>query len=236
MMKSWRHHKHGNNLKGSLIGICLGFGTNSICVLISILTGHIKISYFGFEPWILLAFLVVVFIQSGAEELVDRFYVYQKLRRRYKSPLVAIIFNAALFSFMHIGNPGFTVVAACQIFIIGLLFSVIVYYYDSLWTVMWFHAAWNYTQNLIYGLPNSGIVSEYSVFKLEAASATDGLFYNVNFGVEGSIGASLLLLAVLAAVILINRGKPEKRDRWAKAEEKALAATKAKEEAAGAAE
>ena len=234
MMKSWRHHSHGNNFAGSLAGIALGFGTNALCVLISVLTGHIKLSYYGFEPWILLAFLVVVFIQSAAEELLDRFYLYQKLRRRYKSPLVAIIVNAAVFAAMHFNNPGFTAVAASQIVVIGILFSVIVYYYDSLWACMWFHAAWNYTQNLRFGLPNSGIVSEYSIFKLEAASATNGLFYNVNFGVEGSIGSTLVLLAVLIVFVLINRGKPEKRDRWAKADHEAELKAQAKEEKAAA--
>ncbi len=31
------------------------------------------------------------------------------------------------------------------------------------------HMAWNYTQNIIFGLPNSGIVSGFSLFKLDAA-------------------------------------------------------------------
>ena len=65
------------------------------------------------------------------------------------------------------------------------------------------------------------IVSEYSIFKLEAASARNGLFYNVNFGVEGSIGSSLVLIVVIIVLIVINRKKPEKRDYWAEAEKEA---------------
>ena len=223
MLKSFWHNRNGNNLKGILAGILLGFGTNSFCVLMSWLSGNIKFSYYGFEPVILLMFIAAIFIQSGAEELMDRYYLYEKLRRRYASPLVAILVNSLVFMLLHIPNPGFTAKAGSQIFLIGVIFSLLVYYYDSLWAAIWFHTSWNFTQNIIFGLPNSGIVSEYSIFKLEAVTAQSGLFYDVKFGVEGSIGSSLVLMVILIAIILMNRNKPEKSDVWAQAEEKAAA-------------
>ena len=223
MLKSFWHNRNGNNLKGILAGILLGFGTNSFCVLMSWLSGNIKFSYYGFEPVILLMFIAAIFIQSGAEELMDRYYLYEKLRRRYASPLVAILVNSLVFMLLHIPNPGFTAKAGSQIFLIGVIFSLLVYYYDSLWAAIWFHTSWNFTQNIIFGLPNSGIVSEYSIFKLEAVTAQSGFFYDVKFGVEGSIGSSLVLLVILIAIILMNRNKPERSDVWAQAEEKAAA-------------
>ena len=80
---------------------------------------------------------------------------------------------------------------------------------------MAFHAAWNFTQSIVFGLPNSGLVSAYSVFKLDAASATNGLFYNVNFGVEGSVAANVILAALIVFVLLKNRGNGEHTDVWA---------------------
>lgn len=221
MLKALAPNKSLNNLKGILLGALLGFGTNGFCVLMSYLTGDIKLSYNGFDWKLLIAFLICVFIQSSSEEVTDRLYLYQKLRRRYRSPLVAILVNSIVFMALHIPNPGFTAVAGSQIFLVAIIFSLFVYYYDGIWVAFWFHAAWNYTQNIIFGLPNSGIVSEYSIFKLEAASARNGLFYNVNFGVEGSIGSSLVLIVVIIVMIVINRKKPEKRDYWAKAEKAA---------------
>ena len=223
MLKSFWYNRNGNNLKGIIAGILLGFGTNGFCVLMSWLRGNIKLSFYGFEPVILLMCIVAIFIQSGAEELMDRYYLYEKLRRRYASPLVAILVNSLVFMLLHIPNPGFTAKAGSQIFLIGVIFSLLVYYYDSLWAAIWFHTTWNFTQNIIFGLPNSGIVSEYSIFKLEAVTAQSGLFYDVKFGVEGSIGSSLVLLVILIAIILMNRNKPEKNDVWAQAEEKAAA-------------
>ena len=221
MLKALAPNKSLNNIKGILLGLLLGFGTNGLCVLISVLMGDIKLSYSGFEWKLLIAFLVFIFIQSSSEEVTDRVYLYQKLRRRYRSPLAAILINSIVFMAMHMGNPGFTWVAGSQIFLAGLIWSLLVYYYDSVWVAFWFHAAWNYTQNIIFGLPNSGIISEYSIFKLEAASARNGLFYNVDFGVEGSIGSSLVLLAVIIVLVIINRKKPERRDYWAEAEKAA---------------
>ena len=43
----------------------------------------------------------------------------------------------------------------------------------------------------------------------------------MNFGVEGSIGSSLILIVVVIVLIVINRKKPEKRDYWAEAEKAA---------------
>ena len=221
MLKALAPNKSLNNVKGILLGLLLGFGTNGFCVLMSYLTGDIKLSYNGLNWKLLIAFLICVFIQSSSEEVTDRIYLYQKLRRRYRNPLVAILVNSIVFMALHIPNPGFTVIAGSQIFLVAIIFSLFVYYYDGVWVAFWFHAAWNYTQNIIFGLPNSGIVSEYSIFRLEAASARNGLFYNVNFGVEGSIGSSLVLIVVIIVLIVINRKKPEKRDYWAEAEKEA---------------
>ncbi|MBQ1827032.1 MAG: CPBP family intramembrane metalloprotease [Erysipelotrichaceae bacterium] len=219
MLKAIGYSRKGNNVTGFLMGLLLGFGTNGFCILMSLLAGDIKLSFYGFDFVVLLTFALAVFIQSGAEELADRFFLYQKLRRRYRHPVIAILGNSIIFALLHVGNPGFTLVSGLQIFLVGLVFSLMVYYYNNLWGAMAFHAAWNYTQNIIFGLPNSGIVSEYSIFRLEAASARNGLFYNVSFGVEGSIGACLLLGLLAAVIIYLNRNRSECLDVWAESDE-----------------
>ena len=220
MFRAFGHNGRGNTFKALLIGLLLGFAANGFCVLMSWIMGDIKLSFHGFDLRIILGFVIMIFIQSGAEEITDRLYLYQKLRRRYRSPWVAIVVNCAVFMAMHMGNPGFTFLAAVQLVLAALVFSLFVHYYDSLWAAMSFHMAWNFTQNILFGLPNSGIVTKYSIFKLEAASARNGLFYNVNFGVEGSIGAGLVLTVIVVCMILKNRGKGERYDYWAEMEEK----------------
>ena len=148
---------------------------------------------------------MAICIQSGAEEIICRSYIYQKLRRRYKTPWVAIIFNSAFFALMHVFNPGITFVSVLQIIIVGMIFALFVYDFDCLWAAIAMHTTWNFTQS---------IVSAYSLFKLDAASARNGFFYNVNFGVEGSIGSVVVLAIPLVILIVIAVKKGEKTDLW----------------------
>ena len=220
MWKAFLYNGHGNNLKAIPAGILLGFGMNGCCSVMSVIMGDIKLSFNGFDPKLFFIFLFCVLIQSGAEEIIDRCYLYQKLRRRYRWPAIAVLVNALVFMALHMGNPGVTNLGLLQVFLIGVLFSLIVYYWDSLWTVIWAHTAWNFSQSIVFGLPNSGIVSKYSVFKLEAASARDGIFYNTSFGVEGSMGANVMIAAAIVIVLVYGlvTKRGEKMDHWAEAE------------------
>ena len=201
MWKAFLYNGHGNNLKAIPAGILLGFGMNGFCILMSVIMGDIKLSFSGFDPKLFFIFLFCVLI-------------------RYRWPAIAVLVNALVFMSLHMGNPGVTKLGLLQVFLIGVLFSLIVYYWDSLWTVIWAHTAWNFSQSIVFGLPNSGIVSKYSVFKLEAASARDGIFYNTSFGVEGSMGANVMIAAAIVIVLIygIATKRGERMDHWAEAE------------------
>ena len=209
----------------------MGFGTNGFCILMSFLLGDIKLSFNSFDPLLFFSFLLAVLIQSGGEEILDRCYLYQKLRRRYRSPLVAILGNSLFFMGLHLFNNGISILAIVDLFLTGILFSMFVYYYDSLWCAILFHTCWNFSQSIAFGLPNSGLVSKYSLFRLDAASARNGFFYTVDFGVEGSWGSVLIQAAVIAAILLLNRGRGEKEDLWKQMEIESVEAEAARQKA-----
>ena len=200
------------------IGIWILF---MLVILMSVIMGDIKLSFNEFRPLVFLIFLLCVWIQSGAEEIVDRCYLYQKLRRRYRWPVIAVLGNALVFMALHMLNPGVTAWGLGQVFLFGVLASLIIYYWDSLWAAIWMHTAWNFSQSIVFGLPNSGIVSKYSVFKLEAASARDGIFYNTSFGVEGSKGANAIIGGLIVIILLYGliTKRGEKADHWEEMEE-----------------
>ncbi|MCR4656714.1 MAG: CPBP family intramembrane metalloprotease [Lachnospiraceae bacterium] len=206
--------KGGNTVKGALTGLLLGFGTNGACILFSVLAGDIKLSYNSFDPGLLLLFFVVIFIQCGAEEIIDRLYLYQKLRRRYRLPVIAIAGSTAAFVMNHLFTPNFTLLSAGLIALYGVLLALFVYYYDCFWAAMMFHTAWNYSQSIIFGLPNSGEESYYSIYTMDVESAENGFFYDTAFGVEGSVGALVICAVVIAIIIGINHGQGEKKDLW----------------------
>lgn len=206
--------KGGNTISNALFGFILGFLANAVCIFASALMGDIKLSYRGFNPILFVVFFISVFIQCGGEEIIDRLYLYQKLRRRYTFPAVAIAGSSAAFILNHLFAPGFSILPAFMIGGCGVLFALLVYYYDSFWAAIMFHTAWNFSQSIFFGLPNSGIVSSFSVFTIDVESARNGFFYDTEFGVEGSIGAVLIFVILSITVILINRGKGEKNDLW----------------------
>ena len=71
------------------------------------------------------------------------------------------------------------------------------------------HTAWNYTQAMIFGLPNSGRVYPLHIFTIDSVRDGCWLGYDVGFGVEGSL-LSVVELAVLAAVIIVLGRKRKK--------------------------
>ncbi|MDE5995740.1 MAG: CPBP family intramembrane metalloprotease [Eubacterium sp.] len=195
----------GNTLKNLLLGIGIGFGLNGICVLAAWLHKDIVLHYDTFQPGYLLLIFIAVFIQSSAEELVCRGFLYQRLMRSYKKPVVAIIGNALLFALLHLLNAGVTALSVLNILIVGILFSFIVYYMDSLWCAMAVHTAWNFTQNIIFGLPNSGMTASYSVFRLDTETANNSFAYDIGFGVEGTLFVSVVLIVACVSIYVWGR-------------------------------
>jgi len=194
----------GNTGKHFAFGLLIGFGMNALCILLAWLHGDIHFYAGRFQLLYMLCALVCVCIQSGAEELVTRGYMMGALQKRY--PVwVAIATNALLFGALHLANPGITVLSFLNIVAIAVALSLVMYYFGSIWMCIAVHTAWNYTQNLLFGLPNSGKVSESSFLHLEAAK--DSLFYDVAFGIEGTLTAVIVITIFGAAVVYLGRKK-----------------------------
>ena len=134
--------------------------------------------------------------------------MYQRLRDAYARPIVALVGNPALFAVLHLMNRGVTALSVLNIFLVGLLFSMCVYYFNSFWMVAAIHTSWNFTQNILLGLPNSGNVAPFSIFKLEGA--VDSLAYNVGFGIEGTALACVVLVAACVCAYVVGQrvGRP----------------------------
>ena len=198
-------YTRGNRISMILLGLLIGAGLNLICIAVAWLHGDIVLYFDSFLPGQLAIVFLSVLIQSSAEELLCRGFFYQMMMKRYKKPVLAIVVNALFFASLHLFNNGITLLSILNIAVVGVLFSLMVYYFDSLWCAMAAHAAWNFTQNIVFGLPNSGSVLSFSIFKLDAASAMDSFAYNVGFGVEGTIVAAVVL--ILACVVLFLWGR-----------------------------
>ena len=192
----------GNTWKLFGIGLLAGFAMNALCILVAWLHGDIVLSVGRFRPLYLLAALVCVCVQSGAEELVTRGYMMGAIRDRYNVWVAAAV-NSLFFGALHLLNPGITVLSFVNVVAVGFALSVVMIKLESLWFCIAMHTAWNFSQSIFFGLPNSGIVSAGSFFHLDAAR--DSVLYSAAFGVEGAITTTLVLLALTLCVLLAAR-------------------------------
>ena len=199
-----------NGFKMLGMGLLLGFLTNFFCIACALLHGDIKL-YFDCAasqiPYFLFS-LFCVCIQSSAEELWCRGFMYERLHERY--PLwFAIAVNGVLFGLLHIFNPGVSVIPIVGIIITGISYSLLRWYSGNIWIAMGIHTGWNFTQNYLFGLPNSGLVSEASVFHLDAANGMTNLIYDWDFGVEGGLPALFIdgFIAVVIIYLACRNGK-----------------------------
>ncbi len=191
-----------NNAKWALIGLAFGFAANGTGVLAALANGNITLVFAKPNfPYILLA-AAAVLIQSFSEELMFRGFLFQAIGKAHK-PWLAIVLPALAFSAAHFFNPGISFLGKLNIFLIGIVFALGVYCFKSFWWAATFHAAWNFNQNFIFGLPNSGLFSGISVFKLKTSS--DSLFYSRDFGIEQSLTALIVEIILIAAIPLLGK-------------------------------
>ena len=207
ILRAFGTEPRGNTVKMALLGLLIGLGLNALCVGVAVLPGAMQLSFTAFPVLKLLLVFLSVLVQSGGEELLCRGVLYQRLRKAYRNPWVAILVNPIVFVLVHILIPGITIWAVLSVYLVAVAFGLMVYYLDSLWMAMAAHAAWNFTQNFIFGLPNSGTVYDFAIFKLDPATARTSLFYNVEFGVESSVTAVLVFAAVAAILVCLGKKK-----------------------------
>lgn len=190
-----------NNIAYLFLGLLIGLVLNGFCALIAMINGDFTLRFSQFEIFPAIGLLFAVFVQSSAEELLCRGFMYQRLLKPTNSPAFAIIFNSLFFAALHLFNNGMSILPFYCILIFGVFASMLVYYFDSLWMVMGLHAMWNFTQSILFGLPNSGINVPYSIFKI-GGSVKGSFAYNPTFGLEGTILSSVLMTICCLALYL----------------------------------
>lgn len=194
-----------NKIKSYGKGILLGFGLLSIIVLLLRLTGFAEIIRITktFKLKLFLVFLPAWLIQGFEEEFLLRSILMNQMAAGGKIK-VAIIANSLIFSIFHLGNTGFNFMAFVNIFLVGLVFSLIFYLNGSIYTSAAAHSFWNMTMANIYGITVSGnSPTGVTLFDTKLTGLT--IISGGSFGIEGSIVTSLVLLVVL--IILIRKIK-----------------------------
>jgi len=141
-------------------------------------------------------------LQGPAEEVLFRGYVLENVRSQW-GVRWAVVASSLAFGLMHAFNPAFGPLPFINLVLFGLAMALYKIYVDDnqLWGVFAIHAGWNWLQQVVFGLPNSGIDSlpANALFTITPNTSLPVLIWGGGFGPEGTLAASLILLTLIGA-------------------------------------
>ena len=147
--------------------------------------------------------LFAVFIQASTEEIESRGFVFGKMYCEGVPLIPAILVSAVYFSYLHAANPGFGIIPFIGIVVVGVQYALCYYYFGTIWFTCLAHMMWNFTQDFIFGLPDSGKPAALSVFSTEVSGS--GFFYDKTFGIEG--GGMAITVNLISCIIIFLIGR-----------------------------
>lgn len=142
------------------------------------------------------------------EEVLNRGYWFQNIQRGW-GVAAATLVTCVLFGGLHLLNPNAEILGAVNISLSALTFVLGMVWLRSLWFPIGWHAAWNFFEFFLAGLPNSGI----SVSSM-GLQGTTLLISNVSgpvwlsggeFGMEASLINTIVLVCAIAVMFWVKQ-------------------------------
>lgn len=187
------------------IGLLLGFGLFTTCVLIAMAFGLFRIE--GIDSWQNLVTVTwVTVITPFTEELVFRGVWFRILEGVFGS-WVALVLSSLWFGYVHAGNAGETFLGLAAIAIVfGPMLAAPYIVTGRLWISIGIHIAWNYTMAKIFSGAVSGNTGSPGLFK--TAFQGPELLTGGSSGMEGSLIAILvgITFTVVTLILAVRRG------------------------------
>ena len=195
-----------NVLLGYLAGVFLFF----VAMILTVLATGGRIEWAGtITPGFFLFALLGFLIQSSAEELNGRSYIFLSVSRNHPEWLAALT-SGLIFGLIHLTNKGITPLSVTNIALAGIVFCLAVLLFENVWCVCAAHGAWNFSQGNIFGLAISGNDPGPSLFKATFNSENELLSGGI-FGIEGNIVTTCLFLVIMVLLIFLLKKKAAKR-------------------------
>jgi hypothetical protein len=109
------------------------------------------------------------------------------------SSWLAVFVTSFLFAAAHMN---FQPLVLLNITLYAVAASFVALGQGSLWLVCGFHIAWNWAQGNLFGIPVSGTARQVSVWTFGPASGSNDTLTGGDFGIEGSLAATVVLALV----------------------------------------
>lgn len=194
-------------VKNLILGSVMGIAAITLAFILIIISKSGVLVNSLLEPRFSLSLVVyfILFIFVGfAEELLSRGYIIGAMEVSSNNKLFAVMVSAVIFSLMHYGNNGFSLIPFLNIFLVGILFGFMYVKTKSIWLSTGFHITWNFFQGCIYGMPVSGITTP----KLyEMTFVGNSILNGGTFGPEGGLIVTMVIILMLISLIFLIKNK-----------------------------
>lgn len=207
---------------GLVAGAAAGFLLFTAGVGLLWLVGSYHITGINTRADWLLALLTVGLGAGLCEEIVFRGVLF-RIAEEGLGTWGALLISALFFGAAHIMNPAATLWSSAAITVeAGLLLGMVYHVTRSLWPCMGLHAAWNFTQGTVYGIPVSGIHADG--WLVSQRTGPDWLSGGA-FGAEASVlMLSLSSLCTVALIVVAWRRGSMVPPSWRRKKSEALSA------------
>jgi uncharacterized protein len=188
---------------GAHAGVGFFMGILILCVgtLILYFTKNLQWVDINFNANDLFISLGLMIIVALYEEIVFRGYILNNLLHSV-SKWPALLISAFIFALAHSANPDFSILAAINIFLAGILLGINYIYTKNIWFAVMLHFSWNFFQGPVLGYEVSGMNLQSL---LQHQVYGNVLFTGGKFGFEGSLPATLLyVMAIIALAWVYN--------------------------------
>lgn len=190
-------NKIKNYLKGAIVGILMIL----VVVFALKISGIAEISLnISNVTWpVFFVFVIGWMIQGFEEELITR-SILMNYFSVTNGVIEGILINSLIFAILHIGNPGFGILPFINIFLIGIVFSLLFYISDDIFLSAAAHSIWNFGQGNIFGINVSGMTGiKDTIYKTNLSG--NPILTGGFFGFEGSIFVTLVEIIVIFILI-----------------------------------
>jgi membrane protease YdiL (CAAX protease family) len=192
--------------KDLIWGLSLGAILIASGTIVLIFTGNLSIVEYRFEFIPLLQSLLLFVIVAFNEEIMVRGYVLNNLSDSMNK-YIALGVSALLFMVFHLGNPNVSAVGMLNIFLAGIVLGIYYIHKQNLWLPIGMHLTWNFFQGPVFGYEVSGQKTTTIIVQdLQGSELLTG----GEFGLEGSLVASVIVIIITAVLHFQYQGKANK--------------------------
>jgi len=183
--------------KGLAVGIGVGIAVIGVMAALGGVRWIPQDGTAGAWLWGGLGTLAFLTLPAAAEEALLRGYPLQALAEVW-GPGRALVATSVVFGALHLGNPGATALGTVNVAAAGMLLGVVYLRTGSLWWATGVHLGWNWAHGYLADVPVSGLEVVDAPFYEGVATGPEWLGGGA-FGPEGSVVATVLVLAATAA-------------------------------------